>query len=273
MRPTASAVTSSGGGAAGHRRSADHDVALADHARELLALACVEVLAHRLGVAAAVLGVRGVEIELDETRAEALDLLGDGGPDIVGLHDRAQPSRRRDRLQAGDAGADHEHARGGDGAGGGHHQREHLREFARGQQHRPVARDRGHRAERVHRLRATDPRQQLEGERAHPALRERRDRAGAPEGIEQPDNRLALAQALDLRGALGRADAGDDVGSGQHFRGARGDPRSRGEVVLVGEARGAARAALDEQLGAAVADPGHNGGNERHAALTVHGLR
>ena len=114
--------------AAGHRGRADHDIALADDARELLALACVEVLAHRLGVAAAVLGVRGIEVEFHETRAEALDLLGDGGPDVVGLHDRAQASCRRDRLQAGDAGPDHEHACGGDGAGRGHHQREHLRE-------------------------------------------------------------------------------------------------------------------------------------------------
>ena len=77
---------------------------------EQLALAGVELLAHRLRVASAVLGVGRIEIELDEAPAEALDLLGDGGPDVVGVNDRAEPSRRRDRLQAGDAGADHQHA-------------------------------------------------------------------------------------------------------------------------------------------------------------------
>ena len=49
---------------------------------------------------------------------------------------------------------------------------------------------------------------------------------------------------------------------------APGDARAGCEVVLVGEAGGVARAALDQHLGAAVADSGDDGGDERHPALT-----
>ena len=60
-------------------------------------------------VAAGRLGVRA-EVELEEPRAERLDLLLHRGPDVEGCHDGAEPPRRRDRLQARDAGAEHQHA-------------------------------------------------------------------------------------------------------------------------------------------------------------------
>src|SRR5206468_7360751 len=56
------------------------------------------------------LGILGFERELDELAAQALDLLLDDGPGVVGLDDGAEAFGRADGLQAGDAGADDEDA-------------------------------------------------------------------------------------------------------------------------------------------------------------------
>ena len=53
-----------------------------------------------------------LHLDLDELGAEALDLLLDRRPHVVGLDHRAEPLRGRDRLQARDARAEHQHARG-----------------------------------------------------------------------------------------------------------------------------------------------------------------
>ncbi len=52
-----------------------------------------------------------LDLDLDELGAEALDLFLHRRPHVVGLDDRAEALRGRDRLQARDAGAEHEHAR------------------------------------------------------------------------------------------------------------------------------------------------------------------
>ena len=75
------------------------------------------------GVAALGLGVAEA-LDLEELRAERLDLLLDGGADVEGGDDGAEPARGGDRLQAGDAGAEHEHLGGRDRARGGHQHRE-----------------------------------------------------------------------------------------------------------------------------------------------------
>jgi hypothetical protein len=85
-----------------------------------------------------------VERELDELGAEALDLFLHRRPHVVRLHDGAEPLRRGDRLQPCDAGAEHQHLCGGERAGRGHEQREHLRQMVGRQQHGFVAGDRGH---------------------------------------------------------------------------------------------------------------------------------
>ena len=86
------------------------------------------------------------------------------GPHVVGGDDGAEPPRGGDRLQAGDAGAHHQHAGGGDRAGRGHHHRKELAEAARGHQHRLVAGGRRLRRKGVHRLGARDARHQLQAE-------------------------------------------------------------------------------------------------------------
>ena len=106
------AVTSIGRFPAGDGGGGDHDVLLAQHAAQQLALPAVELLVHGLGVAALVLGAGGFHVEHDEPRAQALDLLLHGGAHVVAADHRAQAARGGDRLQSGDARADHQHARG-----------------------------------------------------------------------------------------------------------------------------------------------------------------
>ena len=70
------------------------------HAGHQLALPAVELLAHGLGVAALVLGAGGFHVEHDEARAQAFDLLLDGGADVVAADHGAQAARGGDGLQA-----------------------------------------------------------------------------------------------------------------------------------------------------------------------------
>src|SRR5439155_23649938 len=58
----------------------------------------------------AALALLRLQRQLDEAGAQALDLVLDGGTDIVGLDDGPQPAGGGDRLQAGDARAQHKHA-------------------------------------------------------------------------------------------------------------------------------------------------------------------
>ena len=76
----------------------------ADPRLELLLLAAL-LLGGQLARVAA-LGLLADDAELEELRAEALDLLLDHGPDVEAGDDGAEPPRGRDRLQPGDARAD-----------------------------------------------------------------------------------------------------------------------------------------------------------------------
>ena len=96
---------------AGNDRGRDDDVAFGDDLAQQLALALVERVVLCAGVAAGVLGVFGLDGQLDEAPAQALDLFLRGRAQVVRRGDGAQPARGGDRLQAGDAGADHEDAR------------------------------------------------------------------------------------------------------------------------------------------------------------------
>ena len=110
-----------------------------------------------------------------------------GGPDVEGGDDGAEPSRRRDRLQARDARADHERTDRCDRPRGRHQHREELRDAVGGEENRLVAGDRGLRRERIHRLRARDSRDRLHGERDHAGLAQLRDPLRVGERLEEPD--------------------------------------------------------------------------------------
>jgi hypothetical protein len=129
------------------------------------------ILVRHLGrVAARTLAFDSLHL-VDEDRlgAEALDLFLDRRAHVGRGDDRAQPPRGRDRLEAGDADAHDEHARGRDRAGGRHHHRKGAAIFGGGVEHRLVAAEIGLGGQDVHRLRARDARDELERERLNAA--------------------------------------------------------------------------------------------------------
>ena len=80
------------------------------------------------------------------------------GSRVEGRDDRAEPARRRDRLQPGHAGAEHQHLRRRDRARGRRQHGNEPAERSAASKHRLVAGDGRLRGERVHRLRAGDAR-------------------------------------------------------------------------------------------------------------------
>ena len=124
IRFTASSMISSGARRPGHGGGGDHAVHPGDHVGERLALALLLLLGQLAGVAAGVLGVLEPDVELHELRAQRLDLLLDRGAHVEGGHHGAQPLGGGDGLQAGHAGAEHQHLGRADRAGGGGEHRE-----------------------------------------------------------------------------------------------------------------------------------------------------
>ena len=113
---------------AGHGGGGDDRVLLGQDGAQQFALPAVKIFAHGLGVAALVFGAGVAHVQHDEARAEAFNLLLDGGADIVAAHHGAEPARGGDGLQPGHARTDHQHARGGERSGGGHEHGKHARE-------------------------------------------------------------------------------------------------------------------------------------------------
>ena len=97
--------------ATGDQRRGDDHVLAARVLGERLADLLVLLVGERARVAALVLGV-GDEVELERAAAERLDLLPGGAADVEAADDGAEALRRGDRLQAGDAGAEHHHLAG-----------------------------------------------------------------------------------------------------------------------------------------------------------------
>ena len=132
------AVITAAGRAPGHGGGRDDDVGCRDMRREQLLLPAGAVFGELLRVAAA--GFGGAEVEVDERAAHRAHLVGGCRAHVVGRHDAAQPLGRRDRLQARDTRAEHEHPRRREGSRGGHRHAEHPPERVGGEGHEPVAR-------------------------------------------------------------------------------------------------------------------------------------
>ena len=156
-----------------NRGRRDDDVEVGDPLLERLLLLRL-LLGRQLGRVAARRLLRP-HAEVEERRAEALDLLLHGRPDVECRDDGAEPARGRDRLQPGDAGADDQRAHRRDRAGGGHQHGEEARHAVGGEDDGLVAGDGRLRRERVHRLRARDARDRLHRERDRAALAEASD--------------------------------------------------------------------------------------------------
>ena len=141
--------------AAGHLRGGDDDVVLGDVAGQLVLLGLLLLGRERAGVAA-LAGRAGHGGELEELRAERLDLGRGGRSHVVRADDRAEPAGGRDGLEPGDAGPEHQDLGRACGAGRRHQQREVAVVDVRRGEHGPVAGHAGLRAQHVHRLRAAD---------------------------------------------------------------------------------------------------------------------
>jgi hypothetical protein len=104
----------------------------------------------------------------------------------------------RDRLQSGHTRPDDEHPRRLDRAGGRHHHREHLGQDLGRLEHGLVARDRRHRAEHVHALRAGDPRDQFHREQDDAPFGQRLDRFAGGQRLGTADDDLSGTMTLDV---------------------------------------------------------------------------
>jgi hypothetical protein len=104
----------------------------------------------------------------------------------------SEATRAGDGLQAGDADAHDEHARGGHRAGRRHHHRQRALERGSRIHHRLIAGEVRLRRQHVHALRAADARHQLHGEQRDTRLGQRVEALGIGERVEHADQRRAL---------------------------------------------------------------------------------
>ena len=238
---------------AGDQRRRDDDVAFLGVLREQRLLGREERLAHLLRVAALALAAL-LEVQFDELRAEALDLLARRGARVEGADLGAEALRRRDGREPGDAGADDEHPGRGDLAGGRHLARDEAAEVLGGLDDRAVAGDVRHRAERVHLLRARDARHAVHGEHGRLARGELLEQLLVLRGPDEADEHGALASAAAAR----RSPSPGSAMGGRTFRtmsevaqtvAASVDDRGAALLVVgVGEAGAVAGAGLDLDL-------------------------
>ena len=126
------------------------------------------------------------------------------GPHVECRDDGTEPPCGRDRLQARDAGAHHEHARGRDRARGGHQHREELRHPIGRDQHGLVPRDRRLGGEGVHGLGARDSGHRLHRERDHALALQPLDPLVIGERREEADENRARAASAATSSAVGR---------------------------------------------------------------------
>src|SRR3954470_13147784 len=247
-------------GAARHRRGGDDDVELLDRVGERLLLLGALLLGELAGVAAL---AGGLDAEVQPLGAQRLDLLGRLGAHVVAGGLRAQAARGGQRLQAGYADAQHQDLGRRDRARRGHQHRVEARGVVGAQQRRLVAGDVGLRAQRVHRLRAADPRDRLHREGRHAGLADRGEAVGVAARVEEPDQRLAGAQPRQLLRA-GRRDLDHDLGAPGV---ADGGSSACEEVVR--DQRGITRTALDDDLVTLRDELAHDLGHEGDSPLAL----
>ena len=210
---------------------------------------------------------RRLDAEVQPLRAERLHLLGDLGAHVVARRPRAEPPGRRERLQPATPAAEHEHLRGRDRARRGREHRVEARGVLGAEQRRLVP---GHvrlRRQRVHRLRAADPRNRLHRERRDLGVRERARRLGRRQRREEPDEQRAVAELGRPPRLVGARDLDDHVGAPRVA-----DPRPGVLEQLIRDQRGLARARLDDDLDVLRAEALDDVGHHRDAALAVRGL-
>ncbi len=227
------------------QRRGDDDVLALDvlgNQRGLLLLVGVR---HFLGVTAGGLGLLElIVLDRDELRAERGHLFLDRRAHVGGGDDGAEPPRRGDGLETGDADAHDEDARGRHRARRRHHHRQRAAEFCGRVDDGLVAGEVRLRGQHVHALRAGDARHQLHGEERDARLGKRTETLGIGEGIEHADHGRALPHVLHDLGARA-PDRQHDVGICDSFRVGLGDFRPGRPVILIGKVGPGARPATD----------------------------
>ena len=208
---------------AGDGGGGDHHVGGRDRLGQLLGLRGLFLGRQLAGVAA---GTVGGNAGIDELGTERLDLLTGCGTDVVGFDHGAQATTGGDRLQAGNAGADDQHAGRTDGAGSGGQHREELGTAGGSDQAALVAGAGALARQRIHALGARDARQQFEREGGNPAGIQGCQAFFRFKGLEQPDQNRPFGHRGDfvrrrrghahdqLRLAIGLPDPVDEGRSG-----------------------------------------------------------
>ena len=235
--------SSFGAGPARDQGRGDDDVLRLDVLGNERCLFLLIGVGHFLGVAAGRLRLLELLIlDGDELGAERGDLLLHRRPHIRGADNGPEPAGGSDGLQAGNADAHDEDARGRHGPGRGHHHRQGPLEQGRRVDHGLVAGEIGLARQHVHALRTTDARHQLHGEqrRLHSSANAR-ETVRVVIGIDHADQERALLHGLHQRQSRpphGQHDIGVLDGIGVAFD----DAGSGLLVVLVGEMRARAGA-------------------------------
>ena len=257
-----------GGLAPRHRRRGDDDVGAPDLLGQRGALA-VELLGGQLaGVAADALGRHaGVE----EGGAQALGLFLGGGPDVVGLDHGAEPARRGDRLQAGDADAHDEHLGRRHRPRRRHEHGEELGQVLRRRQPGPVARDGRLGAQGVHALGPADARQEVEAEDGRLLGGQRAHGVFGLGHAEEAQQCRALGQTRHVLGARW-VHPDHQPGTRERRRRVGGHGRPGVGVGAVAERGLRAGAGLHADLPARADQLLDHVGDESHAALAWTGL-
>ena len=168
------------------------------------------------------------------------------GPHVGRRHDGAEPARRRDRLQAGDAGAHDEDLGGRDGAGRRHHHRHGAAIFGGAVDHGAIAGEIGLRGQHVHGLRPGDARHQFHGKRRDAGLGHGGERGVVAERVHDGDDECARLVGGEF-GRAGAAHLEHDVGVAHGVGGQDGAGR---RIVLVADAGREAGPRLDRHFGA-----------------------
>ena len=184
-----------GGFFSGDHRGGDDDVHLGGLLGEELHLGLDELLAHDLGIAT-LAGAVLLELEFQELRAHAGHLVLDRGTGVEGAHDGAQLDRRADGRQPGNACADDHHLGRWHSTGSGDLAGEKSSELVGGLDHRTVAGDVGHRAERVHRLRPGNARHGVHRDGVDLALGQALEQVAVLRRLDEADQRRAFADEV-----------------------------------------------------------------------------
>ena len=154
----------------------------------------------RVTARAASLGclIVGGEIREHERGPHRFDLFGHFGAHVEGVGHRAQGARGTNRGQPRHTGPNHQHLGRGDLARGGHLAGEKPPERVGGFENRTITGDIGHRAERIHLLRARNARDHVHGDDMRAAAAGQLQQRWIVTGIEERYQRLPRAQPLDF---------------------------------------------------------------------------